>query len=93
MEVSKIEGITTYAVQVPQHALTEQQRTEQQKLIQAVHQVNGSQVFGESNELTFSLDRRSGKPVMKLIDRKTKEVVRQIPPEYVLRLAEEQKSA
>ena len=37
-------------------------------------------------ELQFSIDEDSGDTVIKVIDRETDEVVRQIPPEEVLRL-------
>jgi uncharacterized FlaG/YvyC family protein len=45
-------------------------------------------MFGEDSELSFSLDRRSQHAVMRLVNRKTKEVIRQIPAEHVLRMAE-----
>jgi len=49
--------------------------------------------LGDSNELTFSLDRHSRRPVIKIVNRKTNEVVRQIPNEDVLRMAEWFKTA
>ncbi len=70
-----------------------QQSPEQKEVVQAVKAVNKSEMFGEDNELTFQLDRETRRPVVKLLDRKTKEVIRQIPPEYVLRMAEELKAA
>jgi len=39
-------------------------------------------------ELQFTLDKESGEVVIKVIDRQTEEVVRQLPPEEVLRLRE-----
>jgi flagellar protein FlaG len=65
-----------------------QQQAENRQLIQAVHAINASEMFGEDSQLTFSLDRRSQQAVMRLVDRKTKEVIRQIPAEHVLRMAE-----
>jgi len=38
-------------------------------------------------DLTFSVDKDSGRIVIKVIDSKTKDVIRQIPSEVVLRLA------
>jgi len=35
----------------------------------------------------FLLDRETQRPVIRLVDRKTKDVIRQIPPEYVLQRA------
>jgi flagellar protein FlaG len=60
---------------------------EQRELIHAVKAVNEAELFGLNNELTFILDRKSHRPVLRIVDRETREVVRQIPPEYALELA------
>ena len=65
-----------------------EQQAENRQLIQAVHAINASEMFGEDSELTFSFDRRTRHIVMRLVSRKTKEVIRQIPAEQILRLAE-----
>jgi flagellar protein FlaG len=65
-----------------------EQQAENRQLIQAVHAINASEMFGQDSEITFSLDRRTQRAVMRLVDRKTKEVIRQIPAEHVLRMAE-----
>ena len=39
--------------------------------------------------LRFSVDEGSGRTVIRVIDRETDEVIRQIPPEDVLRIAEQ----
>jgi flagellar protein FlaG len=64
-------------------------RPERRELIQAVKAVNRAELFGEDNEITFTSDNETRKPVTKIINKQTREVVRQIPPEYVLRLAQE----
>ncbi|MCC7497678.1 MAG: flagellar protein FlaG [Bryobacterales bacterium] len=61
----------------------------QQELIRAVQALNASEMFGQKEELTFAFDRESRRFVMRLVDRKTREVVRQIPPEHALRMAEQ----
>jgi flagellar protein FlaG len=66
---------------------------EQRELIQAVRAVNAAEVFGQNSELTFVLDRETRRPLVRLVDRETNEVIRQIPPEYVVRLAEDLKHA
>ena len=58
------------------------------EVIQAVRTVNASDKLGDKNELTFSLDRHSRRPIVKIVNRDTKEVVEQIPSEQVLLLAE-----
>jgi len=67
-------------------------QAENREVIQAVRAVNASVQLGDNNELTFSLDRHTRRPVIKIVNRKTNEVVAQIPNEQVLRLAEYLKS-
>ena len=62
---------------------------DQRALIQAVKAVNAAGVFGEDHELSFVLDRNTKQVIIRVVNRDTREVVRQIPAEYVLRLAEE----
>ena len=59
-------------------------------VVQAVKALNGAEMFGE-NELTFQKDPLTHRMVVKIINRNTQEVVMQIPPEYVLQLAEDLK--
>jgi len=66
-------------------------QTENREIIQAVRAVNASVKLGDNNELTFSLDRQTRRPIIKIVNRKTNEVVLQIPNEQVLRLAEDLK--
>ena len=68
-----------------------QTRTENRDLIQAVRALNATELFGQNSELTFVLDRETRRPLVRIVDRDTKEVIRQIPPEYALRLAEDLK--
>ncbi len=58
-------------------------------MIQAVRAVNAAELFGQENELSFAFDRGSQRAVVRIVDRKTREVVQQIPTEQVLRMAEE----
>jgi hypothetical protein len=62
-------------------------------LIQAVRAVNEAELFGQQHELSFAVDRETRRPVVRIVDRKTRTVVQQIPSESVLRLAEELKQA
>ena len=91
MELNSISLANLYQLtaQAPPYALTPQERAEQARLIHAVQSVNQSGIFGNSEELVFTLDQPTGRPVVRLINRETKEVVRQIPPEYLLRLSED----
>ena len=62
---------------------------DQRALIQAVKAINSIGLFGDDHELSFILDRNARQVVVRVVNRETREVVRQIPAEYVLRLAEE----
>jgi flagellar protein FlaG len=89
MEVGKVESLIGMAPNFSNHAPSPEQRKEQDELIRAVQAVGEAKLFGESTELTFSLDRRANKIILKLVDRETQEVIRQLPPEFLLRLAED----
>lgn len=76
------------------HATTQNDATPdasaQRQLIQAVKAVNGAELFGQDSELTFVFDRQTHRALVRVIDKRTREVVMQIPPERVIRMAEEQ---
>ncbi|HWR50243.1 MAG TPA: flagellar protein FlaG [Bryobacteraceae bacterium] len=57
-------------------------------LIRAVRAVNSAQLLGRDSELRFSYDAGTRRPVMRIVDRRTDEVLSQLPPEEVLRMAE-----
>lgn len=64
---------------------------EGRELVRAVKALNGAEMFGDHNLLTFRRDPETHRMVVRLVDRETGEVVAQIPEEYVLRLAEDLK--
>jgi flagellar protein FlaG len=72
--------------------LDQQQAAERRELVKAIKAINATEFFGENYELTFVLDRETHRPLMRIVDRETREVIRQLPPEYTLRLAEEMRS-
>jgi flagellar protein FlaG len=88
MEIGSLPPYAATFVAPAQATLTPQERVEQRQLTRAVRAINQARLFGEGNELTFALERGMDKPVVRIIDKETKEVIRQIPPEYLLRLAE-----
>jgi uncharacterized FlaG/YvyC family protein len=87
MNISSVQAIPfsglTARSQAPEQAVP------RAELIQAVKTVNESKTLGDNTELTFVMDRTTHRTLTRIIDRKTHEVVMQIPPEYVLRLAEQ----
>ncbi len=60
----------------------------ERQLLQAAKSVNESGVLGQ-NQLVFLLDRQTHRAVIRVVDRSTQQVVSQIPPEYVLQLAQD----
>lgn len=61
------------------------------EVVQAVKALNGTEMFGQENQLQFQKDQQTGRMVVRVVNRKTNEVISQIPPEYVLRLAQDVK--
>ena len=53
----------------------------------AVAALNASSYFGAGREVTYSFSRAAHLPVVRVIDTSTKEVIVQLPSEFVLRLA------
>jgi flagellar protein FlaG len=71
-----------------QGQVSTEQTAQNRQVLQAAKTVNDSGVLGK-NELVFIVDRQTHRPVLRLVDRDTHQVVSQIPPEYVLRLAQD----
>jgi uncharacterized FlaG/YvyC family protein len=69
-----------------------QQPPEYREVIQSVKALNAAEMFGQQNELMFHLDRPSHRMVIQVVNRETQEVVSQVPPEYILRLAADLKA-
>jgi uncharacterized FlaG/YvyC family protein len=65
------------------------QPAEYREIIQAVKALNAAEMFGQQNELLFHMDRQAHRIVLQVVNRQTQEVVTQVPPEYILRLAED----
>jgi len=77
----------------PAAAVPADTATENRGVVQAVKALNNTQMFGDENDLVFQKDPQTQRMVVKIVNRKTKDVISQVPPEYVLRLAEDLKSA
>ena len=61
---------------------------ENRELIRSVKNIDASGLFGDGSELTFAMDRQTRRPVIRVIDRQSQKVLWQLPPEYLLRMAE-----
>ena len=60
-------------------------------MVKAVKALNKTEMFGRESDLVFQRDPQTRRMVVKVVDRKTKDVISQVPAEYVLRLAEDLK--
>ncbi len=88
MDIAALNGLAPAvpAAPVPVH---NEMLAQNREVIQAVRSLNAAETFGQENELTYVLDRETRRPVIRLVDRKTQQVIQQIPPEHVLELAKE----
>lgn len=66
---------------------TRQIKPEQRQLVQAIKAVNGAELFGQDNELSFVMDRTTKRMIVRIVNRTTGDVVDQIPAQYLLNLA------
>ena len=57
------------------------------KIVTAVEEIN-NYIESTQSELRFSIDEDSGKTVIKVIDAQTRELIRQIPGEEALKVAQ-----
>jgi uncharacterized FlaG/YvyC family protein len=69
-------------------AKTSDGATQNRELIQAVQKINECGHFGDKKKLVVIMDRATRKPVIRIVDIETEEVVSQIPSETVLQIAE-----
>jgi flagellar protein FlaG len=88
MDVAALNRVAQ-APQAAVPAIPADQAAQNRQVVQAVKALNGTEMFGRDNELMFAPDRQTQRMVVRVVNRKTGEVVSQIPPEYVLRLAED----
>ncbi|MGA2120354.1 MAG: flagellar protein FlaG [Bryobacteraceae bacterium] len=63
------------------------QAAQNREIVQAVKAVNSAELYGPNQELTYQQDAASKRMVVRVVDSTTKQVLVQIPPEYVLALA------
>ena len=62
-------------------------QSQDRDVVQAVKALNGTEMFGPENELRFQKDPETRRMVVRVVNRKTEELVSTVPAEYILRLA------
>jgi len=58
-------------------------------LVTAVNAINDSKLLGDNRELSFRWDNDAHRPVIRIVQRETGDVIREIPPREVLRMMAE----
>ena len=61
------------------------------KIVRAINALNGTEMFGPEDELRYQQDPETRRLVVKVVNRKTHDVVSQVPTEYILRISEDLK--
>jgi uncharacterized FlaG/YvyC family protein len=87
MEITAIDRSAAHAASVTVAPVPVDQVAENREIVRAVKALNGTEMFGQENQLTFRRDPETQRMVIRVVNRQTEEVVTQIPAEYVLRLA------
>jgi flagellar protein FlaG len=87
MDLTAISGVT--GAHAPAPTVAVDKAAEKREVVQAVKAINGAEMFGADNELRFQKDPETNRLVVVVIDKKTREVLSQVPDEYILRLAED----
>ena len=86
MDISPVHGVNPLPaanVNTP----TSEQVAAYRDIVAAVSALNQAELLGSNNELAFSMDPQTRRPVVLIVDKTTREVVRQVPPDYVLQAA------
>jgi len=85
--VSLNQSLQVASAAAPAPAIPVDKAAENREVVQAVKALNGAEMFGQDNVLVFQKDAQTHRMVIRVVNKRTQEVVSQIPPEYVLRLA------
>lgn len=86
MEISLSRDAAVLASHQQVHASPEF-REEVREVARAVRKINELELAGARSELTIIVDPRTPRPKVRLIDKETGEVLRQIPPASLLEIA------
>lgn len=86
MDITAVQGPGPAPAPTPVDA---ERAAETRTIVTAIKAINASELSGSNNEITFVIEPSTKRPVLRLVNKKTRDVIRQIPPEYMLRMAEE----
>jgi uncharacterized FlaG/YvyC family protein len=84
-------NLHTSALYAPEPAIPAGQAAGNRDVVEAVKALNGAEMFGNGNELMMQRDPRTQRIVLRIVNQKTKDVVAEVPADYVVRLADDLK--
>lgn len=90
MDITAVDRVAALPAEAP--AIPVDRAAENRDVVRAVRALNSAEMFGQENELLFQLDQRTQRMLIRVVNSRTREVISQVPAEYVLRLAEEIKA-
>ena len=85
---AKVDSSSEGASEHDEKSFSQSKRRDSGKIDQALHRFL-EHIGGKNSELAISIDNRTQRIVIKVLDSKTKEVIKQIPSEDMLALAED----
>ena len=88
MEIGSV-GRISFAAPVDISSPGQDSQVAVRQIVTAVRGLNKSEMLGQERQLAFLRDPETQRPVIQILDRNTGDVIDQIPPETVLRLAQE----
>ena len=93
MQIGQINGNYADKYSSPSQPEGQVQLAERRELVQAVKELQKANIPGDGNELRLALDRETKRPVVRIVNRETGELIQQFPTEEVIRLAQRLKAA
>jgi hypothetical protein len=61
--------------------------TDTREVVQAVRALNGAELLGKENLLVYEMDPKARRIVVRLVNRRTGDMVTEVPIQHLLRLA------
>ena len=78
---------SAYDSRQDQPGISAEQAAFNRSVASAASAVNQSGILGDKREVTFAVDHSTHRPVVRVLDTDTKEVIDQWPSEYLLQMA------
>lgn len=86
MDITSLNSVQPPVATTASAAISAEEQAQNRQLIRAVRAVNSVELYGQDSEVTFVLDQ-AGHALIQVVNRKTREVIRQVPPQDVLSAA------